>query len=475
MAQRKEPRVTGLKQQAIKGFKVDFADEPVTAWGGMVLAERLAARLGLWKALVAELPAMKRSHYRTLDSIKAVVAGLLSGGQGTFAAEGVRRDAALLKVLGLEDAPEEVTVWRRCGVWGAEASHEALEKTQRLWVRRAMASMKRGDLLTRGFLMLFGDGSLLEGSRRREGTKTLGDKGTGLMWTTIFAGPMLAAQRLAEAGRGENADLRAMLPDVLKEVVEPLKLEKKALLMMDSLHGDGPTLEEVEKLGLKYVVGANKLAQTARVLAEQPEIAWQASGARPEMKWSESAVCGCWIQCEGWPDKRLLVGRRWKREGEFVFQFSGVMTNLTSPDVAHLSADPKALGRIVWELYDAKGGLEVHYKEMLEDLGLHHPPCQELSRNRGFYAVASLAGVLGRAVDLLGGRDAERGSAQTKQGGARKRPRPKTMRLWRLRRELLAKPARIRTHARQVHVTVLGLDPGGRERFEKFWSGVSRC
>lgn len=464
-----------MKQQAIKGFKVDFSDEPVTAFGGLVLAERLANRHGFWKSLSTLMPAAKRSHYGSVEAVKAMVAGLLSGGQGTVAAEALRHDAALLKVLGLSDAPEEATMWRRCATWGEEKTYEALEQTQREWARRSLASMKRSDLLRKGFLPIFGDGSLLEGSRRGEGTKTIPEKGAGLMWTTIFAGPMLAAQRLAEPERGENADLRAMLPDVMKDVVEPLKLKDKALLLMDSLHGDGPTLSEIEALGVKYVAGANKLTRTAKTLADQPEILWHSTGARPEMKWSESAVCVCWIQCEGWEGNRLLVGRRWKREGEFVVNYSGVMTNLRESDVAHMNANPKEFARIVWELYDMKGAFEIYYKEMLEDLGLHHPPCQKLADNRGFYAVAALAGTIGRAVDLLGGKSEERGSVTRKDGGERKRPSPRSMRLWRLRRELFALPARIATHARQATVTILGLDAATRERFEHFWRGVCRC
>lgn len=37
--------VTGLKQQAVKSIKVEFVEEPVTAWGGLALAERVALRL----------------------------------------------------------------------------------------------------------------------------------------------------------------------------------------------------------------------------------------------------------------------------------------------------------------------------------------------------------------------------------------------------------------------------------------------
>ena len=47
-----------------------------------------------------------------------------------------------------------------------------------------------------GFVPVFGDGTLLEGSRRREGTKYLEGKGAGLLWSTIYVGPLIAAQRV---------------------------------------------------------------------------------------------------------------------------------------------------------------------------------------------------------------------------------------------------------------------------------------
>jgi len=83
---------------------------------------------------------------------------------------------------------------------------------------------------------------------------------------SIFAGPLVAAQRFCDPGQGETASLMAMLPGVMDEVLEPLKLKDRALVLLDSLHGDGPTLDAIEGLELRYVVGANKLARTAAVL-----------------------------------------------------------------------------------------------------------------------------------------------------------------------------------------------------------------
>ena len=467
--------VTRFKQQAIKSIKVEFSDEPVTAWGGLALAERLAGRLGLWNVAAKALPERPGCRHDWLSTIKAMAAGLLSGARGTFAAEPVRDDAALKRLLGLSGAPEEASVWRMLGALGGGELGACLLEVQSCWAKRVLASAPRRDLLVDGFVPVFGDGTLLEGSRRREGTKYIEDKGHGLLWTSWFVGPMVAAERFCKPGQGETGALMAMLPGVVDAVLDPLKLTEQALVLLDSLHGDGPTLERIEAMGLRYIVGANKLKQAVTVLEDQPALQWESTGARPESDGAESAVCEAWIQCKDWPAKRLLVGRRWRREGELFHQYRAVMTNLTEADVAHLRKGGASFARAVWRLYDYKAAMEIGYKELLDDLGLHHPPCRELVRNQGFYTVATLAHTLGRAVDWIGGKSPERGRKRRRDGRERKRARPCSMRLWRLRRTLFALPARIATHARQATVRLLGVGPQTEAMFKRYWTAICRC
>jgi hypothetical protein len=322
---------------------------------------------------------------------------------------------------------------------------------------------------------VFADGSLLEGSARREASKTLREKGTGLLWSTVFVGPVLAAQRLAGAGEGEQSCVRAMVEAVDREVLRPLKLHKAALVLVDSLHGDDPTLSAWEKRGLHYIAGANKLKKTAATLSDLPELMWEDGGPCKKFGWSASGVCVCWLQCADWPRKRVLVGRRWMREGEMIWNYSGVMTNLESHDVTAMRARGLSFARAIWRLYDAKAGMETLFQDALSDLGLHHPPCQQQRRNSGFYAAAALALTLATAVDRIGGQSAQRGATVRRDGAPRARPTPRRMRLWRLRRELFALPARIVRHAHELKVQLLGLCEGSRKLFEHYWGHIARC
>lgn len=96
-------------------------------------------------------------------------------------------------------------------------------------------------------------------------------------------------------------------------------------------------------------------------------------------------------------------------------------------------------------------------------------------RNQGFYAVATLAHTLARGVDLVGGKDLQRGTMKRQDSGRRRGPKPRRMRLWRMRRALSALAARVACHARQATVTLLGMHQTIRRDFVRIWLNVCRC
>ena len=100
-----------------------------------------------------------------------MTAGLPSGARGAYAPQDLREDAALLALLGLEGAPEEATVWRAIEGLGEMQRCGLLPEVQLCWARSVLSKANRKDLLRYGFFSVFADGSLLEGSRRREATK----------------------------------------------------------------------------------------------------------------------------------------------------------------------------------------------------------------------------------------------------------------------------------------------------------------
>lgn len=254
-------KTTGRKHKIrkIHSRRLVVDDQGASSFAGLSLVGQLAARLGIWSFAQKVLPVRGGTHER-IDILKAGVAGLLSGSRGTAALEAVRQDEAMLRMMGIGSLPGEKGFWEDLAKLGEE---QTLKGMHRLCARSARQVLKRlepEDLqIEHGFIPLFGDGTLLEGSQRREGTKTIPEKGSGLMWGTWMFGPMLVGNHLCGEGEGEQRALFDTLGPVLDEVVDPLGLRSNALVLMDSLHGDGPSLERLEAERLMSIVGANKL------------------------------------------------------------------------------------------------------------------------------------------------------------------------------------------------------------------------
>lgn len=455
--------VTKKQQPKIKSTTLSFdPTASVTSFGGIAVASRVMEKLGLGALLAAHLPA--RRGYSLCNVAISTIAGLLTGARGTVASEAVRHDPALLRLLGLTCAPEEATLWRALHSAGATEALAAFDKICSKLALRAIERSSRKALFDQsGFIPVFIDGTLLEGSRRREGTKFVEKKGLGLTWTAGFVGPFPVAQSLAAAGEGESetTHARALFTRIERDVLAPAGLRKDALLLMDSLHGNGETLDLIEGKELLYVIGANNLKRTAAVLAEQPESQWTPCPEHDCEKRGieQSAVCVASVMCENWKHKRILIGRRWKQKGDFVWHYSGVMTNISIDDERLGGcADHADFALKIWRLYSRKGACENHFKSLLIDLGLHHPPCQQWQRNAGFYAMGFLAGLIAVATDVLTSAPADA------------RRRIATLRRW-----VFAIPARISSHARTAKVTIVGLSDWWRDQINKQFARAALC
>lgn len=454
--------MTRNNQHTVKRIKLGFSPEQsVTSFGGMAVLKRVMRRVGFESLLERHLPA--RNGYTLPEVVTSAVVGLISGARGTVATEAMRHDPALRKLFGLEASPEEATFWRALEHAGAARALDGFATISASLTRRAIKRSTRLSIYDSGFLPVFVDGTLLEGSARREGTKFIPEKGNGLLWTVGYVGPYPVAQRLAKKGDGEGevTHARELVERITRDVLRPCGVDHHALVLMDSLHGNGETLDAIEDQELSYVIGARGLKATESALAEQPESQWVAT---PEFDKSrtgieDSAVCVASVQCEEWERARTIVGRRWKKKGEMIWNYSAVLTNL-EPGDERLKLDEKsgAFARKVWSLYNRKGACENHFKNLLEDLGLHHPPCGKWQGNAGFYALGMLAGLIAVACEVL----------TSKPSKARRR-------IATLRRWIFAVPARVVLHARSANVTILGLSDDWRRWIEERFARACRC
>lgn len=441
--------VNGLQRK--KSVVVKFSDLPVsehaTAKGGLCALEAFARRMGLWSLCDGLVPARKDpgQGFTSTAVVSSMVHGLLSGGRGFEATEPMRGDAPLLRLLGLERAPSAETVEGVTKYLSSVGGHDRLgEITYRQCIKSVRCEKRSALVNADGFVPVWSDGSLLEvDGRKFEAIKTMGGK-RGQLVAGCYVGPYLLASDFADEGECELELSRGFLREQAKRFLNETKLMDQGLLLLDSLYGDGPTLDllEEEFLTASHIVGANKLVETQKQMAQMSESEWIDTGANKAWGWEESAVCTFWLQCEGWTTKRLCVGRRWKAKGDMIYHYAAVVTNLSRRDERILAKIKRerlrSFEEAVWRLYDGKQGLENNWKSLLVDMGLHHPVSSKVQANAVFFAIAGLAYNLAVGFRRL-----------TLEGDQR------SMRLWRLRRDIIDMAARVTTHARNVVVQVL--------------------
>jgi hypothetical protein len=182
---------------------------------------------------------------------------------------------------------------------------------------------------------------------------------------------------------------------------------------------------------------------------------------------AEEQVCTVWVQCANWEKKRMVIGKRFRRDGEMFWGYSGVLTTIKPTRLGCLEITDLSFMLKIWKLYDQKMGMEDRLKDLLIDLSGHRPPCRELVRNRGYYALLVLAHNLARGIDLI------TGAQHRKELRKQQKRTTQRLRIATLRRHLFALPGHIVVHARKASVTLIGGGARNLKWFEECWEIIA--
>jgi hypothetical protein len=412
-----------------------------TAHGGAVLADKLLRRLGVLGALRRHLPERSPdAAYPAAESSYALIAALILGGRGISAAEMLREDAAaaaaagvegcvpeeasmhrvLTEVAGLEprareDAYEPVGVWqprmdiggdvrpgpklRRVRTGRVEAACEdtlkSLGALLASMARSCFKKLKLRDATVLGFVPVFGDASDIEvrgecfdaAARGRDGQKHM-------RLFTLMVGPILAALDL----RPGNTDEGNHLPRMIRAAgatVKQLGLKgMRRLGLFDSAYFENGVVRALNKVRWRFIIGANQMREIlSRIVSEQPRTQWTDTGEDARRGWIESGVCAFTHLPGGWDAPVTIVARRRREAGDLpgVWRYAFVGTNLEASDLPAAAVKQYGYAQLIWMLYGTKQGRENHYKQLLDEIGLHHPPSGRLGLNQVFYTLGAVA------------------------------------------------------------------------------------
>jgi hypothetical protein len=458
------------KKQKINSIEVVIEDKGATSFAGLVLAELVGKRLSIWNQLEKELPAKLRGYNRT-EVIKGAILGFLSDSRGVQLVEDIRQDKGLLSLCGIEDLPSVSNFREELKKLGGDEILLILNHILRISAKKGLQKVPVELLqIDHGFIPMFGDGTLLECKKNKEGVKNIPDKGDGLMWSNWYIGSALVGQHLCAKGEGEYTTIKDMVSKIVDEIVKPMGRTKEALVLMDSLHASNDSFTQLEELKLNYIVGANKLVAANKKMQQIPDSLWQEvpeEFKRADCIKEEVAISK--VQCESWEKERFIVCKRYWKDGSLFPDYVAVFTNIEPNRLGLKSKHEIKYLLKIWSFYALKMGTENYFKDALIDLSGHQPPCQDLLRNRGYYALLALAHNIGRIIDLVGGSQ-KRCESKRKQKKFNFRLRIST-----LRRKIFALPALITVRSRKATVTIIGGGEKNLALFEEYRNAIRLC
>ena len=406
-------------------FRIELTNsETASAHGGQVLVEAMCRRLGLWDQIKACAHLDPRQRTDRGFAPEALVAQLLftltSGGVSLADAERMSRDTVLLELTGLDRGADQTTL----GEWlRAQTKESVLELMRVNWhlVDQILREAKPGRYQRAGSLDFFFDDTEVEVyGKCFEGARVNYEGNLALSLQTLWAGP-LWLDFILDGAKDPSQHLCELLGQH-----QPRWSGRKSHLFVDSASSSAAYLQAIDEAGFNsWSVSYNKWTQVLdRHAEEQPETQWSApvTGEKTvaQYLWQRHQPGECRRAYE------FATVRR-KEVGEMFWQYG------------HVACVPGELSsaQLVLERHQLKGACEQRFSEVLSDLDLHHPPCEDLLANQAFYAIAMLAYNVLVGLKLLEMPDEDQG-----------------LRIRSIIRHLLTLPVTISRHARYMTATI---------------------
>jgi DDE family transposase len=375
--------------------KIRFEFVPVqkqSTLGGLPALEALAQQFDLWRkvrALPGLDPRTRTSHGYSPELIVAqLLYSFCSGGSSLADAERLNDEPLARQMARVEKFADQTQL----GEWLRKQSDASVGAFWRLisqFVQWVIARADAARWTYAGRAEAFFDDTQIEVfGPSFEGAQINYEGHLALSWQTLWFGPFLVDGQLGCPG-----DVSGALPQMLQEH-RGLWQDRPCDFLADSASSSTEQLKVIDQAGFTHwSVSYNKWTTVPeRTAAALPQRAWSPA---TQTRWRNGVEvteqhAGIRHSVAESDFTMTLAVARWKKEDELFWRYAFV---------AHEGRRHEA--QAVMARHRLKGGKEQLFKEVLRGLDLHHPPCESLTANRMFYAIAALAYNLMKAVQIL--------------------------------------------------------------------------
>ena len=383
-----------VRGKATGRIDIRFEDQQLTAHAGLVLYQRLFARLGLKERL--------RGCFRHLPGSPAyaphaiallLVVHLVMGFRELRDARHYRDDEMVRRTLGLRHIPDASTVSRMLAAADARSVDNVRRLNRRLVLDRAAAL--RPARLTLDF-----DGSVLGTKRFAEGAAVgfnptrKGQRSYYPLFATVAQTGQVLDLRHRPGNVHDSNGAEAFMERCVARVREALpgaRLESR----MDSAFFGEDVLDRLDALGVEYTASVPfERFATLKSLVEDRRRWRRIDGSRGffEPAWKPKS----------WGRRRRLVvvRTRTRRQRKGPVQLDLFVPHVHGWEFKVVVTNRRVKAKAVVAFHDGRGSQEALFGELKSQCGMGHVPTRKLAGNRLYALAAILAHNLTRELQM---------------------------------------------------------------------------
>jgi hypothetical protein len=366
-------------------FKISFTDKPISAWGGMVIMQRLIERSGILSILSKlDLPAQGSNRgYSPLQLIQAFWVSVWCGANRFMHLEVLRMDSTLQKLFGWKRMAGHKAFQRYFDKFGVSGNYRIFSGLYQWFFEQLHFDNYSLDVDST-VLTRYGN---QEGSAKGHNAKKPGRKSHHPLIAIVAECRMVANFWLRSGGTSPINNFEAFL----SETLDNLKAKTIGLLRGDSGFYCKEVFDLLEGRSIHYIIAAQMYPIIQRHIASVQN--WMPVGEGVEIA-SVNYQSPLWDR-----ERRLVIVRQnieerpnatgktlelFKNDDAMKrYRFNAVVTNLSLP------------AKEVWAMYRNRADAENRIKELKEDFAL-----QSFCMN-SFYATETALNWVMMAYNLM--------------------------------------------------------------------------
>lgn len=373
-------------KQTVLGFKTERTEERLTSHSGLVPYYEFMKAIGVPEAVNRHMPKPGSGNgYHAIEYIKPISLMQYGGGQVIEDVREIRNDAALRKVMNIEEIPSTSAIgdWlKRMGeIGGIEGIEKVIDE----------ANKKRFKKDSRSEYTLIIDPTIIE-SEKQEAKKTyMGFKGYRPVIAVIKELDMVLSYEFKEGN--DNGGRVETIKKAFSKMPEGKEI---SLVLLDSEYYTNEVMDYLNEKGVRWAIAVDKDTAVMKAVKAIPEEDWTVLKTKEDDIATDREASETVHATNGGKSAFRLIAIRWKNRQQDLFNdtynYHCIATNI--------EAEEQSAQELIWT-YNERATIENHISGIKNGIGLERLPSGDFKGNAVYFGIGILTYNLFQAQKTL--------------------------------------------------------------------------